>query len=70
MSFTQLLRTLLTGVIVIAGVPFRTPGSTNVLHVVRLVGDEVERAPERRLGQAAGEEQDLLHAVSPAATSP
>ena len=30
-------------VIVCAGVPFGTPGSTNVLHVVRLVGDEVER---------------------------
>ncbi|WP_380785242.1 pyruvate kinase [Sphingomonas sp. R86521] len=29
-------------VIVMAGVPFRTPGSTNVLHVVRIVGDELE----------------------------
>ncbi|HZF41929.1 MAG TPA: pyruvate kinase [Sphingomonadaceae bacterium] len=29
--------------ILIAGVPFGTPGSTNVLHVVRLVGDELER---------------------------
>ena len=29
-------------VIVIAGVPFRTPGSTNVLHVVRLSGDELK----------------------------
>jgi len=28
-------------VIVMAGVPFRTPGSTNVLHVVRIVGDEL-----------------------------
>ena len=29
-------------VVVMAGVPFRTPGSTNVLHVVRLVGDELK----------------------------
>ena len=26
-----------------AGMPFGTPGSTNVLHVVRLIGDELER---------------------------
>jgi pyruvate kinase len=30
-------------VIVMAGVPFGVSGSTNVLHVVRLVGDELER---------------------------
>ncbi len=30
-------------VIVMAGVPFGTPGSTNVLHVVRLTGDELRR---------------------------
>ena len=30
-------------VIVMAGVPFGTPGSTNVIHVVRLVGDELEQ---------------------------
>ncbi len=30
-------------IILIAGVPFGTPGSTNVLHVVRLAGDELER---------------------------
>lgn len=30
-------------VIVMAGIPFGTAGSTNVLHVVRLIGDEVER---------------------------
>ncbi len=30
-------------VIVMAGVPFGTPGSTNVLHVVRLTGDELKR---------------------------
>ncbi len=29
-------------VIIIAGVPFRTPGSTNVLHVVRIIGDELK----------------------------
>jgi len=25
-----------------AGFPFRTPGSTNVLHVVRILGDELK----------------------------
>jgi pyruvate kinase len=30
-------------VIVTAGVPFGTPGSTNVVHVARLVGDELNR---------------------------
>ena len=29
-------------VIVMAGVPFRTPGSTNVVHVVRIMGDELK----------------------------
>lgn len=29
-------------IIVMAGVPFGTPGSTNVLHVVRLIGDELK----------------------------
>jgi pyruvate kinase len=29
--------------VVIAGVPFGTPGSTNVIHVVRLTGDELDR---------------------------
>ena len=29
-------------VIIVAGVPFKTPGSTNVLHVVRIVGDELK----------------------------
>ena len=28
--------------IIMAGVPFRTAGSTNVLHVVKLVGDELD----------------------------
>jgi len=30
-------------IVLMAGVPFGTPGSTNVIHVVRLVGDELER---------------------------
>jgi pyruvate kinase len=29
-------------VVVIAGVPFGTPGSTNMLHVVKIVGDELD----------------------------
>ena len=29
--------------VILAGVPFKTAGSTNVLHVVRLVGDELEK---------------------------
>jgi pyruvate kinase len=29
-------------VVVMAGVPFRTPGSTNVLHVVRITGNELD----------------------------
>jgi pyruvate kinase len=34
-------------VVLCAGVPFRTPGSTNVLHVVTLVGDELKNHPGR-----------------------
>ncbi len=30
-------------IIIVAGVPFGTPGSTNVLHVVRVIGDELSR---------------------------
>jgi len=30
-------------IIIMAGVPFGTPGSTNVIHIVRLVGDELDR---------------------------
>ncbi|HEX9947537.1 MAG TPA: pyruvate kinase [Allosphingosinicella sp.] len=30
-------------IIITAGVPFGTPGSTNVIHIVRLIGDELER---------------------------
>jgi pyruvate kinase len=29
--------------VLMAGVPFGTTGSTNVIHVVRLIGDELER---------------------------
>jgi len=29
--------------VLMAGVPFGISGSTNVIHVVRLVGDELER---------------------------
>ena len=29
--------------IILAGVPFGTPGSTNLLHVVTLSGDELKR---------------------------
>ena len=29
-------------VIVMAGVPFKTPGSTNVIHVVQIIGDELK----------------------------
>ena len=30
------------GVILCAGVPFGTPGTTNVLHVVRILGNELK----------------------------
>ena len=30
-------------IVIMAGVPFGTPGTTNVIHAVRLVGDELER---------------------------
>jgi pyruvate kinase len=30
-------------IVLMAGVPFGIAGSTNVLHVVRLIGDELER---------------------------
>ncbi|MEP1606887.1 MAG: pyruvate kinase alpha/beta domain-containing protein [Marinomonas sp.] len=29
--------------IALAGVPFGTPGSTNLLHIVTLTGDELEK---------------------------
>ena len=30
-------------IVIMAGIPFGTAGSTNVLHVVRLIGDELDR---------------------------
>ena len=33
--------------VIMAGIPFGKTGSTNVLHVVRLVGDELERHAAR-----------------------
>jgi pyruvate kinase len=33
--------------VVMAGVPFGVPGSTNVVHLVHLAGDELSRAPRR-----------------------
>ena len=30
-------------VVLMAGIPFGTAGSTNVLHVARLIGDELDR---------------------------
>jgi pyruvate kinase len=30
-------------IVLMAGIPFATAGSTNVLHVVRLIGDELDR---------------------------
>jgi pyruvate kinase len=30
-------------IVLMAGIPFGTAGSTNVLHVVRLIGDELDR---------------------------
>jgi pyruvate kinase len=30
-------------IVITAGVPFGTPGSTNVIHIVRLVGDELAK---------------------------
>jgi pyruvate kinase len=41
-SFEEMVAKAGDSVIVMAGVPFRTPGSTNVLHVVRIVGDELK----------------------------
>jgi pyruvate kinase len=38
-------------IIMIAGVPFGTPGSTNVIHSVRLIGDELERHRKAEQGR-------------------
>ena len=35
-------------IVLMAGIPFGTAGSTNVLHVVRLIGDELERHEARK----------------------
>ena len=35
-------------IVLMAGIPFGTAGSTNVLHVVRLIGDELERYQARK----------------------
>ena len=35
-------------VVIMAGIPFGTAGSTNVLHVVRLIGDELDRHASAR----------------------
>jgi len=42
MALRHGLATAMERVVVMAGVPFGTPGSTNVLHVVRLTGDELK----------------------------
>ncbi len=34
-------------IIILAGVPFGTPGATNVLHVATIIGDELKRHAER-----------------------
>ncbi len=36
--------------VILAGVPFKTAGSTNVLHIVRLIGDELERYQTEQIG--------------------
>src|SRR5690348_4547512 len=40
-------------IVLMAGIPFGTAGSTNVLHVVRLIGDELERHQAAR--ESAGQ---------------
>ena len=40
-------------VVLMAGIPFGTAGSTNVLHVVRLIGDELERHVANKAAAAA-----------------
>ncbi|MGB3753176.1 MAG: pyruvate kinase [Parerythrobacter sp.] len=43
-----------TKLIVLAGVPFGTPGSTNLLHVVTLTGDELDAASAMAAGVGPG----------------
>ena len=54
-------------VVIMAGVPFGTAGSTNVLHVVRLVGDELERhtSNEHQRGRSAGISSGISRARKP-----
>ena len=44
MALRHKLGTAGSRLIVCAGVPFGTPGSTNLLHIVRLTGDELKRS--------------------------
>jgi pyruvate kinase len=37
-------------IVLMAGIPFGTAGSTNVLHVVRLIGDELEKYNRAKSG--------------------
>ena len=50
-----------------AGIPFGTAGSTNVLHVVRLIGDELERhqASKAQRGSSAGISSAISRARKP-----
>ena len=41
--------------VLMAGVPFGVSGSTNVLHVVRLIGDELERYSGNKSEAAKGD---------------
>ena len=45
-------------VVLMAGVPFGTAGSTNVIHVVRLVGDELDRHTAREAAARDSESKD------------
>src|SRR3546814_7477945 len=47
-------------IIMVAGVPFGTPGSTNVLHVATLKGDELKGREERRSEEHTSELQSLI----------
>ena len=47
-----------------AGVPFATAGSTNVIHVVKLTGDELEQPP-RASGSSAGISPGISRARKP-----
>ena len=51
--------------VIMAGVPFKTAGSTNVIHVVKLAGDELEALPQR-----VGEQRRALRAAISRARKP